>query len=86
MIRNLEVVGEASNSIEKYHPEFAASHPELPLAFAYRMHNAVAHGYFKVDLGIVWKTIHGDLPLFREQIRKAADELSSDDGADEAAP
>jgi hypothetical protein len=28
---------------------------------AYEMRNAVAHGYFKVDLGIVWKTIHADL-------------------------
>jgi uncharacterized protein with HEPN domain len=33
----------------------------LPLAVAYEMRNAVAHGYFKVDLGIVWKTIHADL-------------------------
>lgn len=26
------------------------------------MRNAVAHGYFAVDLGIVWKTIHSGLP------------------------
>lgn len=46
VIRNLEIIGEASNNIEKYHPEFAAAHPELPLSFAYQMRNAVAHGYF----------------------------------------
>lgn len=33
-------------------------HPELSLAFAYQIHNAVAHGYFKVDYEIVWQTIH----------------------------
>ena len=26
------------------------------------MRNALAHGYSKVDLKIVWKTIHNDLP------------------------
>lgn len=62
VIRNLEIIGEASNNIEKHYPEFAAAHPELPLSYAYQMRNAVAHGYFQVDLEIVWKTIQGDLP------------------------
>ena len=30
--RNFEVIGEASHNIEKLYPEFAAAHPELPLA------------------------------------------------------
>lgn len=61
VIRNFEIIGEASKNISKRYPDFAASHPDLPLAVAYEMRNAVAHGYFKVDLGIVWKTIHADL-------------------------
>lgn len=69
VIRNLEILGEASNNIQKLYPEFAAQHPELPLAFAYQMRNAVAHGYFKVDYEIVWKTIHTDLPVLYEQLR-----------------
>lgn len=68
VIRNFEIIGEASNNIEKHYPEFAAAHPELPLAYAYQMRNAVAHGYFKVDLEIVWKTIHSDLPGLHEQV------------------
>ena len=68
VIRNLEVIGEASNSIQKHFPKFAAAHPELPLAFAYQMRNAVAHGYFRIDLEIVWKTIHGDLPSLAAQV------------------
>ena len=62
VVRNFEIIGEASNNIEKHYPEFVAAHPELPLSFAYQMRNAVAHGYFKVDFEIVWKTIHRDLP------------------------
>jgi uncharacterized protein with HEPN domain len=69
VIRNLEILGEASNNIQKHYPEFATRHPELPLAFAYQMRNAVAHGYFKVDYEIVWKTIHTDLPVLYGQVQ-----------------
>lgn len=67
VIRNLEVIGEASRNIARHFPEFAKTHPELPLASAYEMRNALAHGYFSVDLGIVWKTIENDLPKLSEQ-------------------
>jgi uncharacterized protein with HEPN domain len=66
VIRNFEIVGEASNNIKRYHVEFFQQHPEVPFNFAYEMRNALAHGYFVVDLEIVWKTIHTDLPeLYR---------------------
>lgn len=69
VIRNFEVIGEASRNIERDHPDFATDHPELPLSFAHEMRNALAHGYFKVDLGIVWKTIENDLPHLQQQYR-----------------
>ncbi|MBS0445284.1 MAG: DUF86 domain-containing protein [Proteobacteria bacterium] len=66
VIRNLEIIGEACRSIERDHADFAAAHPELPLTVAYEMRNALAHGYFKVDHGIVWATVQNDLPnLYR---------------------
>ncbi len=71
VIRNLEIIGEACNNIEKRHPEFAAAHPELPLSFAYQMRNAVAHGYFKVDFEIVWRTINNDLPGLHSRVQRA---------------
>lgn len=47
------------------------------------MRNAVAHGYFKVDLEIVWKTIHNDLPGLYERIRKVLGDLErSSNGGD----
>lgn len=35
------------------------------------MRNVVAHGYFKVDFEIVWKTIQRDLPGFYAAVRDA---------------
>lgn len=75
VIRNFEIIGEASNNIKCYHTEFAQQHPEVPLNFAYEMRNALAHGYFKVDLEIVWKTIHNDLIKLHEQVSALRDSL-----------
>lgn len=79
VIRNFEVIGEASNNIGKHYPDFVAEHPELPLAFAYQMRNAVAHGYFKVDCEIVWKTIQRELPSLYFQIQKAMRDITDQD-------
>lgn len=70
VIRNFEVIGEASRNIELADPDFAKAHPEIPFAFAYEMRNSLAHGYFKVDLEVVWKTIELDLPELTTQIRR----------------
>ena len=72
VIRNFEIIGEASRNIERHHPDFAAAHPELPLAVAYEMRNALAHGYFKVDLNIIWRTINRDLPHLLQRVRSLA--------------
>jgi uncharacterized protein with HEPN domain len=68
VVRNLEVVGEACRNIERHAPEFAAAHPELPLALAYEMRNALTHGYFQVDWRLVWKTLQSDLPALGQQV------------------
>ncbi len=75
VIRNFEIIGEASKNVERVAPEFVAAHPELPLSFAYDMRNMLAHGYYKVDLGVVWKTIVNDLPYLQEQVLLAVDDL-----------
>jgi uncharacterized protein with HEPN domain len=35
----------------------------------YTMRNRLTHGYEKVDLEIVWKTIQHDLPVLYKQIK-----------------
>jgi uncharacterized protein with HEPN domain len=76
VIRNFEVIGEASRNIQRAHPAFAAAHPELPLALANDMRNALAHGYFKVDLNIVWETIHRELPPLHAHVSALQQEIS----------
>jgi uncharacterized protein with HEPN domain len=52
VIRNFEIIGEASKSIERISPEFVAENAEIPFLFAYDMRNVLAHAYHKVDLNI----------------------------------
>lgn len=83
VIRNLEIIGEASHNIERDYPEFTVAHPDIPLAFAYQMRNAVAHGYFKVDLEIVWKTIQNDLTGLHAQVQKIRQSLTENNSTGE---
>lgn len=68
VIRNLEVIGEASRNILRADPGFGDRHPELPLTLAYDMRNQLSHAYFKIDLGTVWRTVQNNLPALRQQI------------------
>jgi len=44
VIRNFEIMGEASRNIDRNCAEFAAAHPHLPLLNAYEMRNALVTG------------------------------------------
>jgi len=68
VIRNFEIIDEASRNLERFHPDFAAVHPEKPWEISDEMSNALAHGYFTVDMEIVWKTIKNDLPGMAKQV------------------
>lgn len=76
VIRNIEVVGEASRNIDKHYPEFTEQHVDVPFSMAYEMRNALSHGYFRVDLELVWKTIERDLPAFEAMITRLKTDLN----------
>ena len=75
VLRNIENIGEAAKNIERTAPEFANLHADAPWAVLYAMRNRISHGYFKVDLEIVWKMLQRDLPELAEQIAKLANTL-----------
>lgn len=75
VVRNFEVIGEACNNVARHHAQFAASHAEIPWNFAYEMRNALAHGYFKIDQTIVWRTIESDLPTLAKTVQASLNSL-----------
>ncbi len=77
VIRNIEIIGEASRNIDRHHPYFTAEHPEVPWSDLYWMRNRVSHGYFTVDLELVWKTLEKDIPELQKQVQEIYKQLSS---------
>ena len=68
VIRNFEILGEAANNINKNAPEFVAAHFDIPWSDIYRLRNQVAHGYFQVDLELLWQTVQRYLPELKYQL------------------
>jgi uncharacterized protein with HEPN domain len=76
VIRNIEIVGEASNNIQRVDPAFTAKHDNIPWQVMYAMRNRVSHGYDKVDYEMVWKTICNDLPDLYKLVKVAANQVN----------
>lgn len=69
LIRLLEIIGEAARGIS---PAFRGAHSELPWQSMAGMRDRLVHGYFDVDLDVVWETVSKDLPQLINQLKKIA--------------
>jgi uncharacterized protein with HEPN domain len=78
VVRNIEIIGEAANHINRIAPEFVAQHPELPWPKMRNMRNIIIHAYFNVDMTIVWRTVQEDLPRLKQQIDHLLNQRRSD--------
>ena len=59
LVQLLEIIGEAVRALS---PSFCQSHPEIPWKKMVGMRDRLIHGYFDINLDIVWETIKKDLP------------------------
>ena len=62
--KSLSDIGEAANQIMALAPQWQQTHPAAwdHLRRVYAMRNVLAHGYFRIDAGVVWATVKQDLP------------------------
>ena len=65
VIRNFEVIGEASNNIPL---QFQSSHPDIPWRQMCALRNFLIHEYFGVDSITVWQTVQVNLPTLKQQL------------------
>ena len=72
VIRNLEIIGEASKHIPKRIKE---KHSDIDWKAIMGMRDIIAHEYFGVKLEIVWKTIKKRLPDLRNKIAEILKEV-----------
>lgn len=68
IIMGLIIIGEAATKIMDGYPEFTGAHPEVPWRNMRGMRNRIAHGYFDINLDVVWETTQTALPALLEQL------------------
>lgn len=67
LVRLLEVIGEAARGITS---EFRREHPELPWKSMVGMRDRLIHGYFDVNLDVLWETVKNDLPPLIDKLEQ----------------
>lgn len=68
VVRLLEVLGEAAKNVSD---PCQAAYPEIPWRQIAGTRDRLIHGYFDVDLDIIWRIVSTDLPPLVEQLKKA---------------
>ncbi len=82
VIMSLIIIGEAATKVMDGYAEFAQAHPEVQWRNMRGMRNRIAHGYFEVNLDVVWNTVQTALPELLKQLpagRQDADNESRND-------
>lgn len=68
VIMSLIIIGEAATKIMDGYTEFTQAHNEVPWRSMRNMRNRMAHGYFDINLDIVWDTVQEWLPELLKQL------------------
>jgi len=76
VILNIVVIGEAATKLADEYPEFVARYPDVQWKSMRGMRNRMAHGYFDINLDIVWDTIQQSIPALGQQVQRIRQQQS----------
>ena len=65
VVKNIEIVGEATYMLTK---EYKQSHSSIPWLVIEKMRHVLVHGYYTISPEKVWDTVHEDLPVLKQQL------------------
>ena len=68
VIESIIVIGEAANQLSE---SFRGRYPDIDWRGIIGMRNRLVHGYFDVDLEVVWSVVKVDLPVLISQLEEA---------------
>lgn len=75
VIRNFEIIGEATKHIpERTRKEY----PKVPWKDMAGMRDKLIHGYFGVQLDVVWKTVKERLPAVQSSVEEALAKMNEE--------
>ncbi len=79
VIMNLIIIGEAATKVMEGYAGFTHAHPKVPWRNMRGMRNRMAHGYFDIDLHVVWATVQEWLPELRSQLPALRQDAQGED-------
>ena len=65
MVRNLEIIGEATKNVSM---DLRAAHPGVPWRALSGMRDKLIHEYFGVNLEVVWQVVERDIPELKQHL------------------
>ncbi|MDC7963933.1 hypothetical protein XfCFBP8082_10995 [Xylella fastidiosa subsp. fastidiosa] len=68
VIMSLIIIGEAVTKVMDRYAEFTQAHDQVPWRSMRGMRNRIAHGYFEINLDVVWDTVQSALPELLKQL------------------
>jgi uncharacterized protein with HEPN domain len=74
VIRNLEIIGEASKNLPK---SIKDNYSDVPWEEMYRLRNRISHEYFGIDYDIIWEIIPKHLPKNHSDVKAILKDESS---------
>ena len=79
VIMSLMIIGEAATKAMEGYAAFTQAHPEVPWRNMRGMRNRMAHGYFDIDLHVVWETTQEWVPELLKQLPALRQDAENED-------
>lgn len=82
VVMSLIIIGEAVTKVLNGYTEFAQTHAQVPWRNMRGMRNRIAHGYFEINLDVVWETVQTALPELLRQLPSVRQDAGDEDRND----
>lgn len=79
VIMSLIIIGEAAPHVMDRYAEFTLAHTQVPWRSMRGMRNRIAHGYFEINLDVVWETVQTALPELLQKLSAVRQNANDDD-------
>ncbi|NOT18437.1 MAG: DUF86 domain-containing protein [Sulfuriferula sp.] len=79
VIMSLIIVGEAATKVMDNYAAFTQAHAEVPWRSMRGMRNRIAHGYFDINLDVVWETVQTALPELLKKLPTVCEDANNED-------
>ena len=66
-VKVLEIIGEAASG--RITTDTRRAYPQIPWRQIIGLRNRVVHGYFDVDLKLIWQIVRQDIPILIDQLQ-----------------